>query len=218
MRSLLLVESFDFRSSNQYILVRVIPSCFCFAKMFLCQVSLLSRCIPRYLISSFLGSYTLFNKVWHKGLLYKLRSLPLNYFLILNSYLSNRHFIIKVNTELTDLTSVNAGVPQGSVLGPLLYLLYTADLPIPPDSITATFADDTAVVATDCDPATASQKLQASLLAIQSWLKTWRMKANETKSVHVTFTTRRTTCPPVRINDVQIPQESHVKYLGLHLD
>jgi hypothetical protein len=56
------------------------------------------------------------------------------------------------------------------------------------------------------DPATASQKLQASLLEIQSWLNTWRMRANETKSVHVTFTTRRETCPPVHINDVHIPQ------------
>jgi hypothetical protein len=44
------------------------------------------------------------------------------------------------------------------------------------------------------------------------------MKANETKLVHVTFTTRRSTCPPVHINDVQIPQEDHVKYLVLHLD
>jgi hypothetical protein len=44
------------------------------------------------------------------------------------------------------------------------------------------------------------------------------MKANETKSAHVTFTTRRETCPPGHYNDVQIPQENHVKYLGLHLD
>jgi hypothetical protein len=83
---------------------------------------------------------------------------------------------------------------------------------------TATFADDTAVVATDSDLAVASQKLQTTLLTIQSWLKNWRIKANETKSVHVTFTTRRETCPAVHINDVQIPQENHVKYLGLHLD
>jgi hypothetical protein len=70
----------------------------------------------------------------------------------------------------------------------------------------------------DSDPATASQKLQTTLLAIQSWLRDWRIKANETKSVHVTFTTRRDTCPPVHVNDMQIPQENHVKYLGLHLD
>jgi hypothetical protein len=82
----------------------------------------------------------------------------------------------------------------------------------------ATFADDTAVVATDSDPANTSHKLQTILLAIQSWLKIWRIKANETKSVHVTFTTRRETCPAVHINDVQIPQENHVKYLGLYLD
>jgi hypothetical protein len=61
MRSLLLVESFDLRSSNQKILVRVIPSYFRFAKMCLCQVSLLSRCSPRYLTSSW-GSCILF--IW----------------------------------------------------------------------------------------------------------------------------------------------------------
>jgi hypothetical protein len=91
-------------------------------------------------------------------------------------------------------------------------------MPTSPDSFTATFADDTAVVATDSDPATAYHRLQITLLAIQSWLRDWRTKANETKSVHVTFTTRRETCPPVHINYVQIPQENHVKYLGRHLD
>jgi hypothetical protein len=44
------------------------------------------------------------------------------------------------------------------------------------------------------------------------------MKANESKWIHVTFTTRRETYPPVHINDVQLPQEEDVKYLGLHLD
>jgi hypothetical protein len=61
MRSLLLVESFDFLSpSSQYILVRLIPSCFRFSKMCLCQVSLLSRCSSRYLTSSPWGTCTLF--------------------------------------------------------------------------------------------------------------------------------------------------------------
>jgi hypothetical protein len=62
---MLLVESFDLRSSNQYISVRVIPSCFRFAKICLCQVNLLSRCSPRYLISSYRGNCTLF--IWTGG-------------------------------------------------------------------------------------------------------------------------------------------------------
>jgi hypothetical protein len=65
----------------------------------------------------------------------------------------------------------------------------------------------TAVVATDSDPAIASQKPQTNLLAIQNWFKKWR----------VTFTTRRETCPPVHINSVQLSLEEDVKYLGLHL-
>jgi hypothetical protein len=44
------------------------------------------------------------------------------------------------------------------------------------------------------------------------------MKANESKLIHVTFTTRRETCPPVHINNVQLPQKEDVKYLKLHLD
>jgi hypothetical protein len=59
-RILLLVESFDLRPSNQQILVRAIPRCFRFAKMCLCQVSLLSRCSPRHLTYSSCGSCTLF--------------------------------------------------------------------------------------------------------------------------------------------------------------
>ena len=46
----------------------------------------------------------------------------------------------------------------------------------------------------------------------------WRMKANETKSVQVTFTLKKNTCPPVQQNNKQLTQNEEVKYLGIHLD
>jgi hypothetical protein len=123
----------------------------------------------QYCSAAFLDISQAFDKT---GLLYKLiRSLPLNYFLIMKSYLNSRHFLIKAKTKYTELSFVNASVPQVSVLGPLLYSLYTAYLPTSPESTTATFANKTAVVAMDSVSATASQKLQTDLLAIQNWLK-----------------------------------------------
>jgi hypothetical protein len=88
-----------------------------------------------------------FDKIWHTGHMYKLRrSLPLNYFLILKSYLHSRHFFVNVETQDIELSSINTGVRQFSVLGPLLYLLYTSDLPTSPHSTTA--FDDTAILDT----------------------------------------------------------------------
>lgn len=65
-----------------------------------------------------------FDKVWHKGLLFKLyNDLPTEYYEILESYLGNRHFKFNIESEYSKLKSFSAGVPQGSVLGPVLYLL-----------------------------------------------------------------------------------------------
>ena len=96
-------------------------------------------------------------------------------------------------------------------MGPILYILFTSNLPVSSDVLIGTFADDTA-------PKKASAKLQNSLNEITAWLQKWRLKPNESKSIQVTFTTRKDTCPPVRINGSQIQQAAVAKYLGIYLD
>lgn len=150
---------------------------------------------------SFLDISQAFDRVWHEGLLYKVKvKLPIFYSL-LKSYLKNRHFLIKYEDAITGLYPVRAGVPQGSVLEPLLYLIYIADLPVNNATITGTFADDTAILTSHKDPSTASSMLQESLDALSTWLKNWRIKANEIKSVHVTFTLRQGNCPYITLNN-----------------
>ena len=169
--------------------------------------------------AAFLDVQQAFDRVWHNGLLYKLKTaLPTPYYLLFLSYLTDRNFQIKHNTATSPIVPFKAGVPQGSVLGPLLYLLFTADIPTTPNTTIATFADDTAILAASEDPPRASLYLQTHLDLLQDWLRTWRIKVNEAKSAHVTFTNRKTDCPPVTINGGRLPVQREVKYLGLLLD
>ena len=157
--------------------------------------------------------------VWHTGLLYKLKTiLPSPYYLLLKFYLHIRFFRIKYNCSYSTCHEVLSGVPQGSVLGSLLYLIFTADLPTTEHTSTATFADDTGLIAIHSDPIIASQYLQLHLDILHAWFDNWKIKINQANSSHVTLTTTRSACPQVTMNNVPIPIRSTVKYLGLYLD
>ena len=157
--------------------------------------------------------------MWHKGLLFKVKhAFPNNYYLLFKSYFSDRYLQTKVGCATSQLHPITAGVPQSSVLGQILYLFFTADLPSTSNTILGTFADDTAILACHEDPRIASNYLQAHLNTVERWLRKWKTKVNESKSIHTTFTLRRSHWPPVTISNVPIPQSDQVRYLGLHLD
>jgi hypothetical protein len=100
----------------------------------------------------------------------------------------------------------------------MLYLLFTSDLPQEPNITTGTFADDTVILTSHNDVLWASSCLQEYLIIFQCWLQKWKIKINESKSTHLTFTLRNDPSPPLYLNNVEIPPATTVKYLGLHLD
>lgn len=173
----------------------------------------------QYCSAAFLDVQQAFDRVWHKGLCYKLKTLlPNSFYMILKSYLEGRKFQVKYDEEISELYEIKASVPQGSVLGPVLYTIFTADLPRTEEVETATYADDTACLASDVDPAKASQKLQKQLNKTDYWLQKWRIKSSATKSTHITFTLRKGECTPVSLGNETLPKSDCVKYLGMHLD
>ncbi|GBP91929.1 RNA-directed DNA polymerase from mobile element jockey [Eumeta japonica] len=133
-------------------------------------------------------------------------------------YLSERCFEVKLNNITSDLYKIRSGVPQGSILGPVLYLIFTADIPTDDKTFIATYADDTAIMSVHENAAISSSNLQKHITEVKQWMKTWRRKANQSKSAHVTFTLRKGNCPPITLNGEQIPHSDAAKYLGMHLD
>ncbi len=111
-----------------------------------------------------------------------------------------------------------AGVPQGSMLSPILYILYTADIPIRDNTFTALFADDTAEAKWNKNYNRVVEKLHFSLDNISNWARRWKIAINEAKSIWVDFTLRRYVYQPSVLDGKLVPQANAARYLGLHLD
>lgn len=100
-----------------------------------------------------------------------------------------------------------------------MYLIYTSDLPVIDNIKVATFADDTALMASGRSIEESSSKLQEANNTITNWCKRWKIKLNEAKSVHVNFTLKKIENPPnVTLNNIVVPLENKAKYLGMTLD
>jgi hypothetical protein len=102
-----------------------------------------------------------FDNVWHQGLLFKLKTIvPSQIYLLLKSYLTDRHFQVKIENTYSAYHPIESGVLQGSVLGPFLYLIFTSDIPQSHEITLATFSETIAILSSHTNPNRASETLQ----------------------------------------------------------
>jgi len=166
-----------------------------------------------------------FDMVNHRLLLEKLQlyqcsSLSLKWF---KSYLTNRHQQVSVSGTLSKPLPISAGVPQGSVLGPLMFLLYINDLPLHiPNTNTAMFADDTTLHTFGKNLTDINNNLQDSLSAVSEWCKSNSMILNDskTKSMLISASNKHqlTTNFSLTLLDDSLQITSTEKLLGVTFD
>ena len=125
----------------------------------------------------FLDVISAFEQFWHNGLLAKLSQIGVegNFFDILSSYLSDRKQIVVVDGEKSDILDLKAGVPQGSRLGPLLFIIYINDIENEIESDILIFADDTSLFATGSDPTETALQINRDIEKISVWADIWKV-------------------------------------------
>ena len=143
----------------------------------------------------FLDISKAFDKVWHKGLIYKLRQYGFsgNLLALLTDFLSNRKQRVVLNGQHSSWADIKAGVPQGSILGPLLFLVYINDLTENLHSNPKLFADDTSLFSIVADEALSNSYLNDDLKKINDWAYKWKMSFNpdSTKPAHEVVFSRK---------------------------
>lgn len=164
-----------------------------------------------------------FDKVWTDGLLYKLIQLnyPVDLIILLNSYLKNRKFQVKINNTFSTLKNIKAGVPQGSILAPLLFIIYLHDLPTFAKTETALFADDTAIYTHSHSAEVAGRQIQFHINILEKYWRKWQIKINCDKTEVIIITRKFTNIKiytPIKIHGEKIHVKDTAKYLGINLD
>ena len=164
----------------------------------------------KYTSATLLDLTKAFDSLSHSILLYKLRlygvsDRDLNLF---RTYLSDRKQRVKSHAILSDTLSVNRGVPQGSVLGPFLFIIYMNDFPsflgVPP----IMYADDTTILVSNIDLQELNKSVELEVQRAEKWLNNNELVLNQEKTISITFS----------LNRKGISTCTSVKLLGLYLD
>jgi hypothetical protein len=162
-----------------------------------------------------------FDMVPHELLIKKLIAYNLDIYLVrwIHNFLTGRMQKVVVKGSASNLTAVTSGVPQGSVIGPKLFLMYINDLPLKLRSKVSLFADDTLVYRTIND-GNDQRIFQEDISAIEEWSREWMMPFNVNKTQFIRFGKVKSNTSTIKYflaNSVICEVES-IKYLGVTLN
>ena len=173
----------------------------------------------------FLDISKAFDKVWHKGLIFKLKQNGISDKIlnIITDFLSFRKQQVVLNGQASPWVSIEAGVPQGSILGPLLFLIYINDLSDDLSTTAKLFADDTSLFSIVQNVSTSASHLNNDLSKISNWAFQWKMSFNpdpskQAQEVIFSRKIQKTCHPSIYFNNKSVKQVPSQKHLGLILD
>ena len=182
----------------------------------------------KFTLGVFIDLSKAFDTVDHDILLekikyYGIRNMP---HMWLKNYLSNRKQYVAYNSACaTRCLDITCGVPQGSILGPLLFLLYVNDLQHATNTLeTIMFADDTNLFISGKDIKDIFSKMNRELIKINKWFCANKLSLNETKTVYTFFHPMQKAgdiplkLPILKINNHIIKRETFIKFLGVFID
>lgn len=161
-----------------------------------------------------------YDSVWIEGLLFKLSNLGIGgkIFRIIKSLLSNRKFFLNWRNHSSKSHKLTVGLPQGSVLSPILFMFYLNDIykVIPKGCDLIIYADDILLFGSDPNFDTLISNLQQALENIENWCKKWKFNIKAEKSSIIDFSGKRNkTTTNLKIFDNRIPQKNSIKFLGV---
>ena len=163
-----------------------------------------------------------FDTVDHEILCKKLKAMGINSTEWFKSYLGGRNQVVEANDTLSDAGIVNCGVPQGSILGPLLFLCYINDMPMSLKCKLLLYADDSALLISGKEPNKIAEELSKELNSCRNWLIDNKLSLHLGKTEAILFGTRyklnNVNSFEVICNNEIIQNVKSVKYLGLQLD
>ena len=160
-----------------------------------------------------------FDRVWHAGLIAKLKSIGIKNSLLqwFRNYLKNRKQRVVINGVSSSWSEIKAGVPQGSILGPLLFLIYINDIVNDIQTNIRLFADDTSLYIIVENPISSADFLNNDLNKIHDWSKLWLVdfNPNKTESLVISRKNNAPFHPVLYMNDTPVREVESHKHLGL---